>query len=98
MRAETRALHPELLPMLDCPRFDWCSAPICPLDRGMEKRTGPFAREPECRLPKAKRMELGKELPWRGLWPAELAAQERWQHNSHEERLQFVIGGEKSRK
>ena len=86
MRAETRETYPELLPMLDCPRFDGCSAPICPLDRGVAKRTEPFAREPVCRLPKAKRMELGGDLPWRGLWPAELGAYGRWENASPEQR------------
>ena len=70
---QTCELHPELLPMLDCPRFDGCSAPICPLDRGMEKRTGPFGKEPSCKLPKAQRAELGASLPWLGLWPREMA-------------------------
>ena len=75
-----RERHPELLSMIDCPRWNRCSAPICPLDRGMEKRSGPVAAEPTCTPPKAKRMELAKGLPWRGLWPAELGAYKRWEN------------------
>jgi len=39
----------------------------------MEKRTGPFGKEPSCKLPKAQRAELGASLPWLGLWPREMA-------------------------
>ena len=88
-----------LKPMMDCPRWRWCWAPICPLDPKMPKRgkaidgarpTGLAAtggvKEPECRLPKAKRMELGKNLPWRGLWPRELATTEHWEGMTPEQR------------
>ena len=37
-----------------CPRYIRCSAPICPLDKDKDKRSGPFRGEPVCRL--------GKEL------------------------------------
>ena len=78
--------------MLDCPRWDRCSAPICPLDPGMARRvviegraTGGI-KEKRCTLPKSKRMELGKELPWQGLWPRELAGKRQWASATWEER------------
>lgn len=86
VKAKTKGLHPELPPMTDCPRFNWCSAPICPLDRDMAKRSGPFGKEPSCRLPKATRIELGKDVPWRGLWPPELATTKRWEDKTPEQR------------
>ena len=63
----------ELEPMIRCPRWQRCSAPICPLDPHKELRSGAVADEKRCTLGKAKRMELGALLPSRGLWPAELA-------------------------
>ena len=74
----THALHPDLLPMLDCPKWDRCSAPLCPLDREMANRSGRIdarkdgaAREPRCTLPKAERLMLGRDLPTLGLFPME---------------------------
>ena len=92
VKAATRERHPELLPILDCPRWDRCSAPICPLDRRMAQRvavdgsaTGGI-KETTCALPKSKRMELGKDLPWLGLWPRELAGTRQWADAASEER------------
>ena len=92
-----------LKPMTDCPRWHRCSAPICPLDPKMPKRgkaIGDSAscgvKEPECRLPKAKRMELGKDLPWRGLWPRELAGLKQWERRAPKERRQFIVEGKKN--
>ena len=42
MNPKTRERHPEMLPMLDCPRWDRCWVPICPLDPDRDKRDGPF--------------------------------------------------------
>ena len=79
--------------MFDCPKFRICSAPICPLDPGIPKcgsaidgsATG-GVKEPRCRLRKSQRMELGADLPWRGLWPRELAAMLAWERLSDDER------------
>ena len=43
-----------------------------------------------------KRMELGKYLPWRGLWPKELAGMEQWGKKTPEERRQFIVEGKKT--
>jgi len=92
VNAATRERHPDLLPMLDCPGWDRCSAPICPLDRGMAQRvavdgcaTGGI-REKRCTLPKSERMELGRDLPWLGLKPRELAGTRQWAGATSEER------------
>ena len=75
-------------PMKQCPEFDGCSAPICPLDPGMHKRSGPFPGEPVCTLSKAKRLELGQSLPWRGLWPRELAGLKQWENATEVQRTE----------
>ena len=106
MRRETVDLHPRLRPMLDCPRFTRCSAPLCPLDPKLSQRDGRIdgsatggVRERECRLPKAERMELGKGLPWRGLWLRELAARRRCERETMEARVekarQMALGRKK---
>ena len=92
----TRDLDPELLPMLNCPRHDGCSAPVCPLDRKMHKRTGPFGDELRCRLPKAQRMELGEGLSWRGLWPREIAAMNKWENGTDAQRASQIASGRKN--
>lgn len=79
-------------PMMDCSKFYACSAPICPLDPEMSKRDGPIdseeggVREPECKLGKDKRVELGGDLAWRGLWPRELASAKKWENKTVDER------------
>jgi len=68
----------ELEPMIRCPRWHRCSAPICPLDPQKEQRVPAGPGETQCTLGKAKRMELGALLPWRGLWPREVASMKKW--------------------
>ena len=103
MRKQVRKSTPEelaaflesLKPMTDCPRWHRCSAPLCPLDRGMAQRVGAIdaratggIRETKCALPKSKRMELGKDLAWQGLWPRELAGKRQWANTASEGRRQ----------
>lgn len=91
----------ELEPMIRCPRWDRCSAPICPLDPQKGMRTGSGTGELVCRLPKAKRLELGALLPWRGLWPRELGQTRRREQESEEVRAekgrQLAAGRRKGR-
>ena len=75
-------------PMRQCPKFSRCSAPICPLDPGMPKRGEALPGEPLCTLPKAKRLELGQSLPWRGLWPRELAGLKQWESSTEAQRTE----------
>ena len=70
--------------MLDCPKWDRCSAPLCPLDREMATRSRPIdarkdggVKEPQCTLPQAERLVLGNDLPTLGLFPRELAQRKR---------------------
>ena len=72
----------ELEPMIRCSRWHRCSAPICPLDPQKDMRVPAGPGETQCTLPKAKRMELGALLPWRGLWPRELAGVRVWEGKS----------------
>ncbi len=52
--------------MENCPRFNSCSVPICPLDPDMAKRV--YVRgEPKCTMRKGVRIRLGSELPWKGM-------------------------------
>ncbi len=48
--------------MKQCPRFDGCSAPICPLDPYQDERAY-IADEPKCRLSRRVRLRLGRKLP-----------------------------------
>lgn len=89
--------HPlENCPMADCPQYKWCSAPKCPLDRDMKKRKY-FRGEPKCTLSKAKRMELGKDLPNKGLFPKELAGYKAWEKRNHESKQSFNEEAKKHR-
>lgn len=89
--------------MFSCPKFHTCSAPICPLDPGLSKRDGTIdgsatggVKEKKCKLGKAKRMELGTDLPWRGLWQRELASIEKWEKKTEVERSAQMLLGEKN--
>jgi hypothetical protein len=67
--------------MKDCPRYLYCSVPLCPLDEEMGKRVY-IKGEPVCTLPKTIRKRLGKDLPNKGMFKREIAAQK-----SYKERL-----------
>jgi len=75
--------------MRKCPRFHKCSAPICPLDSERRKRIR-HKDEPKCELGKSKRMKLGHALPWKGLFPNEMAAKIRWEKKSKKEKAEYI--------
>lgn len=77
--------------MKQCPRFDRCSVPICPLDLLQEDRTR-LAEEPMCGLPKNRRLQIGvdAELPRQGLTKREWAAKQRWESQSEDEKRHRV--------
>jgi hypothetical protein len=90
---DAHIFHPELLPMLDCPKWQQCSAPLCPLDADMEERGKAIdgskdggVKERKCTLGKAKRMRLGASLETLGLFPRELAGLRGWQAKSETEK------------
>ena len=83
-----------------CPRFDWCSVPVCPLDekRGQALR---LPDEPVCSLPKPLRVKLGSDLPWKGLSPKEFAGLKSWEKKDPNLRFEtiknLVVLGEENR-
>ncbi len=86
-------------PMRLCPRFEDCSVPVCLLGHSQSGIRLPG--EPKCTLGKGTRMKYGKDLPWRGLNPAELAHLKKWEELSSEEqnkrRLAIRSAGQQSR-
>jgi len=86
--------------MTQCPRYPKCSVPICPLDAEKDRRVY-LKGEPKCTLPKSIRMRLGKDLPWKGLFPREYATWKQWQGKSPEERSRLakklVVSGRQTR-
>jgi len=76
-------------PMKVCPRFSFCNAPVCPLDSEWEKRTY-LPNEPICKLSKTKRLELGKNLPNRGMFKREIAGLRNWEKRTTKSKLEAV--------
>ena len=74
--------------METCPHFETCDAPKCPLDELYDVRVK-LSGDKTCTLRKADRLRLGADLPKRGLFPAEIAAIERF-HGSVEEYLEHL--------
>jgi len=75
------------LVMKRCPRFDRCSAPVCPLDAKQDDKER-LPDEPKCGLSKNRRLELAKghDLPYGGLTKAEYAVKDRWSKLSESEK------------
>ena len=73
--------------MRQCPRFDRCSVPICPLDQQQDHRTR-LPGESKCTLGKSARFRIGQntDLPLQGLTKREWAARQRWNALSDAER------------
>jgi len=59
--------------MEQCPRFQTCEAPCCPLDELWDVRVK-LPGDEACSLRKADRLRLGADLPKHGLFQGELAA------------------------
>ncbi|MBU1091887.1 hypothetical protein KKA27_03450 [Patescibacteria group bacterium] len=76
-------------PMKNCPRFSFCSAPICPLDPDWKNRTY-LPGEPICGLSKSRRTLLGKDLPNKGLFKRELAGLKNWEKRTDKSKLEAV--------
>ena len=56
--------------MSQCPSFDGCSAPKCPLDELQAQRVR-LSGDPNCKANKKTRLLLGSDLPKRGLTGSE---------------------------
>ena len=77
--------------MKQCPRFDFCSVPICPLDEDKDERI--YLRgEPKCTLGKVYRLRYGKDLPWKGMFPREFSAWKRVQRDGLPKELRKNMG------
>jgi len=74
--------------MQQCPRFERCDVPICPLDPNQDQRTS-LVGEKRCPLAKSYRVRIGKSagLPRKGLTRKEYAAKERWDQLDESEKL-----------
>ena len=66
--------------MEQCPRFQSCSAPICPPDFLQDQRIF-LESEPTCSLPRSRRFKIGENtiLPQKGMTKSEWAAHVRWE-------------------
>jgi len=72
--------------MIRCPKFQNCSAPVCPLDLLQDYRTA-LRGEPKCTLKKSRRLKIAKEtkLERQGFTRTEWAAKKRWEGLSESE-------------
>lgn len=95
-------------PARECPSFQRCAAPLCPLDPDMEKRVG-LEGEEECRATRRTREAIAARYPGvlktGGLKASEVARdrrraqmRERWEAMSEEERARFVEQGRAHRR
>jgi len=73
--------------MATCPHDETCEAPKCPLDELYDVRVK-LPGDETCTLRKVDRLRLGADLPKRGLFPAEIAAYERF-HGSLDAYLEY---------
>jgi hypothetical protein len=87
-------------PYLECPRFERCSVNHClldPLRVACERESIPGDPETRCTLPKRRRMAIAARhpelLPDRGLRPRELAAMQRWEALTPEQRERLAERG-----
>ena len=74
--------------MQQCPRFERCSAPICPLDVDQDNRSY-ITGEPKCSLPKSKRIAIAQNtaLPRQGMTGKEWSGMIHWNRKSEVEKL-----------
>ena len=58
-------------PMYECPQFNHCSAPRCPLDPDIDLRSQRYPEEDKCKAQKPTRVRIGLKhsevLPHKGL-------------------------------
>lgn len=74
--------------MRQCPRFEHCDVPFCPLDLNQDLRTS-LAGDIRCTLAKSIRLRIGKMagLPRNGLTRREHASRLRWDGLEESEKL-----------
>ena len=74
-----------------CPRYNFCNAPICPLDPNWTSRVYVYGDE-KCKLGKGLRQKLGKNLPNKGLKFGEFTNSDYWKSLTDEERVKIKEG------
>jgi hypothetical protein len=91
----------EVLPFKECPSFDTCSAPKCPLDPDIELRTDRLSGEEKCKAHKPTRMKIGAKypdlLPYGGLTGREFKGKMAWEGKSEDEKRAVKERFEKTR-
>ncbi len=69
-------------PMYECPSFNVCSAPLCPLDPDRDERVSSKG-EDKCRANRPTRERIGEKhanlLPYKGLTKREYDGKKRWE-------------------
>jgi len=80
--------------MQRCPRFQFCNAPICPLDYFQDERTK-LEGDEKCVLAKSIRKRIGKgtALKYQGMTRKEYAGMKIWNDKSDEEKRGIVERG-----
>lgn len=79
-----------------CPRFNECSVPICPLDYYQSQRVK-LEGEPKCTLAKSIRMRIAKgtELKYQGMTKREWDGKKRWDAKPEAEKQIIIERGKK---
>lgn len=82
--------------MKKCPRFQFCNAPICPLDYFQDERVE-LEGEEKCALAKSTRKRIGKGtiLPHQGMTKREYAGMKIWEAKSDKEKKIIAERGKK---
>ncbi len=70
-------------PMYECPSFNVCAAPKCPLDQDIDLRSNRLPGEEKCRSHKPTRVRIGSKypnlLPYGGLTKREYNGKKAWE-------------------
>lgn len=88
-----------VMPYHECPSFDICSAPKCPLDPDIKERDGRYPEEEKCRANKPTRQKISMKypnlLPYQGLFGREWHGRQRWLALTPEQRNEIATAGAK---
>jgi hypothetical protein len=89
------------MPMRECPSFDYCSAPRCPLDPDIDDRIS-LKGEDKCKAQKPTRMKIAEKypnlLPYKGLFKKQYVGKMLWERKSSQEREKITQALANSRK
>lgn len=80
--------------MEECPQFDTCSAPKCPLDSFIDKRVETEG-DAKCKMEKNVRLRIGEKhgLPKKGLTNAEWAGKQQYERLTPEKKEKLRLQG-----